>query len=390
MLLRSIRFPDQPDWRDDLDYSWSAREALLEAYSALHQGPQRLSAYAEAFATIQPVLDSPMATRQRIRVCYVCAMAFAAIGESSEALFWLDNALALGCDLGNTVDLLDLLYLRGSINRSMLRYSDAALDYRDYLAVLDELGISADMPDASGAPLNLDALVQLAGAEFFRGQYAEAQQVLARVQAALPETALTGSDADMRLVGATHSWFQSLSLRWRGRPQEALAPATIAADVYAQLGSPISAARGQLIVADTLLDIAAQSTTRAEQQLHASRARPYVDAGLVLVRAAGDPIGESLLGLANARVSRLIEIEDDRMGMIEHALRTAQQCEDEALLAQAFTALGDELISRREYEAARYRFRDVRHLLDGSDVLALGVWARRAEHNIWEVDDMDE
>lgn len=384
MLLRSIRFPDQPHWRDDLNYSSSAREALVEAYRALHKGSSNRGSYAEAFATVQPLLDSTMAIHQRIRTCYVCAMALAAIGESSEALFWLDNALTLGCDVGDSVDLLDLLYLRGAINRRMLRYSDAALDYRDYLAILDDLGASPDTSDAHDTPLNLDALVQLAGAEFFRGQYDTAQSILARAQDALPEDALTSSDIDMRLIAATHSWFQSLFLRWRGQPREALASASTAARVYTQLGSPVSAARGQLILADTLLDIAALSQTPLEQQLAAFRAHPYVQNGLALAQMSSDPIGESLLGLAHARVSRMMGIEVERMDKIEHALRIAQQYEDDAVLAQAFTALGDELVSRGEYEAARYRYRDVRHLLDGSDVLALGVWARRAERSLPE------
>lgn len=113
-----------------------------------------------------------------------------------------------------------------------------------------------------------------------------------------------------------------------------------------------------------------------------------MDEGIRLARNAGDPIGEALLGLAGARISRLMGTDEHRMSMIEHAPRVGEQFGDEAVLAHAFTTLGDELAAQGEREAALYRYRDVRHLLDGSDVPALGVWALRAEHRI--VEQMDQ
>jgi hypothetical protein len=64
--------------------------------------------------------------------------------------------------------------------------------------------------------------------------------------------------------------------------------------------------------------------------------------------------------------------------VIEAAFRAAHHLDDDALRAQGLTVLAEELDARGEHDAALNRYRDVLHVLDGSDVPAAGIWAQRA------------
>jgi hypothetical protein len=83
-------------------------------------------------------------------------------------------------------------------------------------------------------------------------------------------------------------------------------------------------------------------------------------------------------------LSRLIGREQNRISIIEQVANMGQQVDDEALMAQAFTAWGAELAAQGDKGAALHRYREVRHILDGSDVPALGIWALRASRRIEE------
>ncbi|HEV8191356.1 MAG TPA: hypothetical protein VGP82_07700, partial [Ktedonobacterales bacterium] len=72
----------------------------------------------------------------------------------------------------------------------------------------------------------------------------------------------------------------------------------------------------------------------------------------------------------------------DRLGAIDHLVQFGRRLDDKGILAQAYTALGDELLFQGDAANATYRYRDVRALLRGSDIPALGVWAWRALHKI--------
>jgi tetratricopeptide (TPR) repeat protein len=386
MRLRSLRFHDLALFHNARDYSKDMRSALYDAYSALHTGPHDPGIYNQAAAAVMPILDQPMATRQRIRIYFVLGMAFAAVNNYSEALTWLDVAVDLARDLLNDEedqlgagDLLDLLYLRGAVHRSLLSYSAMAADYREYLALIQQ---QRQSPDALEAPLTLEVLVQLGGAEFFLAHYDEAQQLLGNARYLLPAITRLGPTTETRLVEGTLEWFQSQLDRWRGMPDLALGAATRAAGVYREFGSPISAARAQLIVAEIQLDLATQQTTVGARRLHAGAARPQITEGLRLAAEAGDPVGTALLEFAETRWSRLEGREADRLGSIDHLVQLGRHLDDKGILAQAYTALGDELMFQGDAENAIYRYRDVRAMLHGSDIPALGVWARRALHKI--------
>lgn len=386
--LRTLHFPDLALFRNESGYSTIVRAALIRAYAALRAGPDDLTAYARAVDAVTPTLGMPMAERQRVRVWYVLGTAHAAVGDYKTATFWLGDAIDLACDLLDDPDdllgpgdLLDLLYVRGAVHRGTSRYSEMADDYREFLTLIEPQHQS---PDALEAPLTLEVWVQLGGAEFFMAHYDEAQHHLDTARELLSAITHLGITSETRLVEGTLEWFQALLDRWRGIPKLALAAASNAARVYRELGAPISAARAQLIVADILLDLAMQQPTAQTQQIQANLAQPLIAEGVRLVGASGDPVGAALADLTDARWSRLAGRSGDRIGAIESAIRLGHELEDEAILAQAFTALGDELVAQGQTESGIYRYRDVQGLLDGSDVPALGVWARRALHKEWE------
>ncbi len=382
LRLRSIRFPDMALFHHSRNYSGIVRNALYDAYVALHRAPRDLSVYNEAMAAITPILDLPMATRQRIRVEYVCGSAFAAVNNYSEAIAWLDAAIDLARKLLNKNtdrlgigDLLDLLYLRGILHRSVLHYSAMAADYREYLALIQQ---QRQSPDALEAPQTLEVLVQLGGAEFFLAHYDEAQQLLDNARYLLPAITRLGPTAETQLVAGSLEWFQSQLDRWRGQSTRALGAASRAAGIYREFGSPISAARAQLIVAEIQLDLAAQRSTREGRRLQARPAQAQITAGLRLAAEAADPVGTALLEFAEARRSRLEGLNTDRLGAIDRLVQIGQHLHDTGILAQAYTALGDELMFQGDAENAANHYHEALAQIDGSDIPALGVWAWRA------------
>ena len=233
--------------------------------------------------------------------------------------------------------------------------------------------------------LALDALVQLAGAEFFLSHYDVADQLLGQARDLLPPLPRSVNDPELHLVAATIAWFQSQLYRWGEQPQRAIRPAMIAGTLYTELGPPISAARSQLVIAEIKLDIAARYSLASRQHDLAMEAKPYVDKAVSLLGAAGDEIGNALVSLTDVRLGRMLRRNEDRIARIEQVANMGQQLDDEAILVQAMTALGAELGHQGQSEAAMYRDREVRRMLDGSDVPALGIWALRATHQIGEL-----
>jgi hypothetical protein len=75
--------------------------------------------------------------------------------------------------------------------------------------------------------------------------------------------------------------------------------------------------------------------------------------------------------LARARASRLLGRDEIRERQIEQALYLARRLNDEALLAKAHAALGDEYASQGKFSRALSAYRDTLGVLDGSEALAL-------------------
>ncbi len=163
-----------------------------------------------------------------------------------------------------------------------------------------------------------------------------------------------------------------------------LQPMTWVAQVYEREAPAISQARLFLFWASTILDLLEDPVACANGPAR-TRSSLFAEAHELLWRAeqlakqAYDLAGLNLLQLAYARFARLRGDNSDRQGSIESVIRTATQVDECALLAQAFTALGDELAGRNTPEPLRALdcYRQAIGLLDGSSVPILALPARR-------------
>jgi tetratricopeptide (TPR) repeat protein len=383
MLPFSLRLPDALHWRLDKDYSPTVARALVRAYADLRWGEPHLARFRSAADRVRPVVALPMSERQRIRVTFVLSLEPAAVGDYLTALFWLDQALEvaldLACRLPDDEDLLDLLHVRGAINRALLRMNEAVEDYRDCLACLRAREQTPPQPSRPG--FEVEVVAQIAGLEFFLARYATAEQLLAEARSLLPQVAPA---PERDLAEATLAWLEANLYRWRGQPELALRPAAAAAEVYTEASAPTSAARSQLLIADVALDFAEHLPEGMDRYGMLTIVQPHLQLALELAAEAHDAIGQGMAELTHVRYGRVVGHTEDRIARIERVAHTARRHDDDGLRAQAVTALGDELTALGETESALNRYREVLVMLEGSEVPAMGVWARRALHRAWE------
>jgi tetratricopeptide (TPR) repeat protein len=378
MLRFSLRLPDHPDWHADSHYSPGVADALKTAYRQLRQASWQARAFVDAFAVVHPFLGACMARQQRLRVFYVMGLASAAIGDYDSALAWLDEAVLLAHQLCDAGALVDLLYARGAALRGLNRYGEAADDYADCLALFRAEKL-VDTP--LGPAIELDLLAHLGGFTFYSGQYDVAERLLHEARARM----LLAPQADSSpLTLATLNWIQALLYRWRNQPDLALNPAQVAADVYIEAGPPGSASRMWASLADVELDLGERLPDGTAHQQHIARARQHLHLATSLAAEAHDKIGQEFVRVRCIRLDRLARSNQSQLLRIEHVLRAAHRLHDEAVLADALTALGDELAAQGQVASAIDQYRQVIGLLDGSQVTAMGVWARRALHDLLE------
>jgi tetratricopeptide (TPR) repeat protein len=217
-----------------------------------------------------------------------------------------------------------------------------------------------------------DVTTNLAGLRFFLADYAVAEQLLAEARSLLP--ALNGKP--QRRDVARIPWLEAHLYRWRGEPERALRPALAAAHEYDQSAGG-STVRIQVVVADVALDLAATMPPGTDRDALLTLAEPHITRATVVATEVGDDIGGLLARLTALRLMRMRGENRDRVAPIEEIARRARRLQDDALLAQAFTALGNEWSERKEHESAQVCYRQTLSILDGSDVPALGVWAKR-------------
>lgn len=363
---------DHTDWHSERNYSQQVRGALARVMLLLERSRHRKPAFARAYTLIRPLLDAPMSRHQRLRLSYYAALSRAARSEDRAALHWLDKTLDLESQLRDTADLATLHFLRGGIHRRMLRFAAASHDHRRALSIL-----SGDIARAHyhSTDFHMEVLTQLVGFEFYRGHYDEAQRYLRQTDRLMPYVTRHS------IPEATLWWMRSLLNRWAGRAKGALCDALAAIDVFREQGSATSAERIILHAVDCTLDIAERLDMHSSAR-HRTLTETHRDlrAARKLATWDGDEYGHVLVTLGEVRLSRLEGRNEDRQHTIEQMLFKAQALEDEILIAQSFTTLGDEFAAHDERDSANTCYRAAIDALDGSDSLAAGVWAWRGLH----------
>ena len=368
MLIYSTRFPDLIEWQDERNYRFDVRNDLFATWADIRDDENRVRALFHAFERLARYDDMPISAHQRMAIQKIKAKFYAAIGDTKQALDALDAGLFLAVTFPDNGALVDLLLLRATIHQSVLRLRDAANDIEYSLSILNDEG-DEDVP-ADGA-MALSGLIRLAGLRFYLAQYVTAEERLRDARRLIAHVL-----ADP-IQSATIEWIQANLERWRGQPERALRHASAAANVFCESQNLGTAARVQALVADAALDFAATFAAEGDRENQIRFALPHIQIAQEFATEGVDEIGKGMVRLTLARYSRLCRRDEDRVTIIEDVAGLARRDKDDALLAQAFTALGDELLFQGKREQGMNLYRAVLEVLRGSDVPALEVWARR-------------
>jgi tetratricopeptide (TPR) repeat protein len=373
MLLRpALLCPDHRAWRSDPLYSPGVAQALHTAFARLAPPEITPEDFLWACGDVAPWLNTVMGSRQRIRIFLLFARAHEADGAYTDALGYVDRALEVAGRGHIPDDLTDLLLYHAKLERARARYETAAGDLEACLALLRDRAAGDD--EAIDPPLRLELLAQLADYEFYLGHFAEATRLVDQAQLLAlhaPHRALDVADV---------ACVQAQLDRLRGFTWDAIGPMLRATTIYKREAPPISQGRIAAFVTELALDVVERlpdGSNGAQRMGLLTLARIHLTQAEHLTRQAKDRPGRGLARLAHARYSRLRGTNSDRRRRVEEVIRLGKQLDDHALTAQAFTALGDELASQGEKEGSLDCYRQTIGLLDGSEVPALAVPARR-------------
>jgi tetratricopeptide (TPR) repeat protein len=364
--------PDAPEWHVDPEYSPSLGEALAAAYAYVPWLGTQADDFLSACMIIAPWLNAPIAAQQRVRIGFLFARAHQTDHEYRLAIRWVDEILTVALKARAHGEFLELLAFQGVLYRSENRFQAAADDLE---ATLDLLYYHAKDETSIDPALHLDFLSQLATYEFFLGHFREAMQFVRTAQRLMPRV------STMPLAAASVIWVQAHLDRIRGAPERALQAALQAAEVHEREASLTSQDRMETFVAEVALDLAERvpsGPAAMNRTPFLALARAHRLRAEQLARTANDLPGQTLAKLARVRESRLRGGNDARVALVESVMATAKRMQDIALLAQALTALGDELHAQRELEQAKQCWRQALTVLEGSEVLALRVLPQRA------------
>ncbi|HEV8190463.1 MAG TPA: hypothetical protein VGP82_03115 [Ktedonobacterales bacterium] len=262
--MRSRQRPHAPAWSQLKQYSTSAARRLILAYAASHRGGECTLSPRTAYTHVAPWYDLQLPDEQRPRVLYVLSMAYTAERDFGPALNGLGEAMGLASRLSDDPALAELPYLRGSIYRAVGFFEPASDALHTSLALTREQAENGPSPDPS---FEISLLARAAGFDYMLGRFEPADEQLRE------------------------------------------------ADIYANIGSPISASRIQTLVGEIALDQAISFTANLGSDAtsaYLDLAEPYSKRGLSLARTAQDPLGGGLASLAAARRSWLARANTDR------------------------------------------------------------------------------
>jgi tetratricopeptide (TPR) repeat protein len=308
-----------------------------------------------------------MAPQQRLRALLLFARAHEADRAYVEALRYVDQGLEVAIYGHVWHDLADLLLYRAKLERAHSRYQAAIEDIEASLDVLRAHTKGDD--ETIDRSFRLELFTLLAEYEFFAGHFSEAENTIRVALQLVPDP------SEHALEIATLYWTQARLDRLRGLPQRALLPLRQAIAIYETEAPLASQACLAVFTAETLMDLGEQSddSQRHERTGFYHQAHTSAERANQLAQQARSPSSCGLARLALARQSRLCGQNADRQSQIERTIRLAHQLDDQCLLAQGFTALGDELAGQGEQEGALDCYRQTLGLLDGSEVTALAV-----------------
>lgn len=358
---------DDPAWHTERNYSPYVAGAFEGVHLALVNKSKERSAYLQAYNALSHLIDIPMSAHQREHLFYLLSMGNAAGGRFQQAQATIEQALELASALDELGDICHMLILRASVSRGLLKVGEAVHDLRVCLAIWGEYAEhhGKALSDIVNPALRLEVYARLSGDAFYQGDYAGALEAVDQGRALLPLV------RDHTLEAATLDWTHALLCRAGQKPKDALTLALRASKAYSSQ-SALSQIRSHDVVVGAALDKAQQMTAGTQRNVLIGKyALPYLESAERLARTVDDDAGLGLMILARARASRLLGRDEIRERQIEQALYLARRLNDEALLAKAHAALGDEYASQGKFSRALSAYRDTLGVLDGSEALAL-------------------
>lgn len=385
---------DDPAWHGLPGYNGEVCVCLGACKAVLQRAGPPLRNYARIYGLLAPVRDARMCAPQRVRVMWLLALAYAGVDDHLQALQVLDLAAIGAADAHDEGALAELLDFHGSLNVATQHFAEAQLDFDDAATLYDQRRDADADADAEGAALEAarllrqraDTLYLLARPEEAAATLMRARELLRRVRA--------DDDSTLAEVGVAIEYTQAHLDRIMGSPDAALRPALRAASYFTKQGPKRAntAARTHLFAAEVALDIAERMESEHDRGPMLHMARAHLAEALRLAersqRESGDDGGIALVQLGEQRLARLLDgartAAAAREEVIRRVLRAAEERDDRLLLAQAHTALADELAARSHMSEALAHYKRAVEVVEQTEAPVLAVPARRALHTYHE------
>lgn len=175
------------------------------------------------------------------------------------------------------------------------------------------------------------------------------------------------------------TWVWALLLRWRRQPNAALQALAQAMNLFETSEFKLDAARLYAVAADVAIDIAQDMPPGSTRDDFVDMAEKRANTAGAYASQQGDIAGVALADLAQCRIGRVRPNGESRVALISRTLDLSEHRlhGDIALRAQALTAMGDEYGAEGKSEEAADRYRAALAVLEGSEMAAMGAWARR-------------
>lgn len=360
--------PLQPDYARN--YHVGVANLIKYVYADICNNKGDAQSFIRASNILSPMLNHAMAHHQRLRIYYLTGQGHLALGENACALHWFDEALTVAHTLHDIPDLIYLSTLKGKAHRAIDKFKDAISDYSDALGLTDYYTPVLTSPVAA---FRVDLTSRLASYHVLLGNYRRASHM---IDSAFTSLFMVDNAA---LERAALDWAQALLYRSLNNPALAWFYAVRSANVYFELGDPLSAGRIRTLAAEIALD-------NFDRAAEGGRNKWLIDArfhqqlSLNLAREFDDPQGLRSNQLTKMRLAR-VQIHDhshERQRYIELIADDARIMGDSGLLYHSFVSLGDELINDEgSKESGLWCYRQAIQAIDGSDMPGIIPPAKR-------------
>lgn len=373
---------DDPQWQVESGYSAAVASLIQQAAPILTPGGMKGATWRMTLQRLSQSLGRPMSARQRQRVLYLLGCG-AAKHDHQRASGYFEDALGLALDLDDTEAIAESAFALGREHSTLQHFAESVSATEIcVIAVTASGGMEADARP-SLLTRTTEAMLALATCEYVRGHFDAAEHWLDQADALihrLPNNRLfaAGSSAANR----------ALLARARGQIEIAHRHALVALDIAEMCHEGgLRWARG--LVVETTLDLAESlpgGPLGAAGRSMLAMAREYVDTPPRVPRAesrrgeAPMRLMDAVACLASIRYLRMAGAADvpDRLEAIEHVIAHAERHNGSALLGLAYTALGDDLAARNAQSPALRAYELALQAIDGHDMAAIGLRARRA------------